>query len=228
MAEVDDAFIERGREWPPREGWTFFFLWVGGSIVSSVISQILWSVVAFSQRTYGASSQRWLNVLPGVALAGWHAWLLFSRREKLRWTGWMALPVLYAVLPYAFANSSGTAFPKAAGVVTILTTSIAAALLKGVRIKPWLWLFINLGGLVVYEVTVTQFYSFGFGFQTLDQFAGQLNAFFRIPSALSLTGSALFSSLMSGLSLAVTILAAWALAWWMPPIRREESTVNAA
>lgn len=227
MPEVDDAFVERRREWPPREGWTFFFLWVGGAIASAIMARILWSVIAFSQGPSGVIGVRWVPVIPGVVLGVWEAWLLFSRRQSFRWAGWIALPLLRAGLPYAFSHPSTVAFSTAFGFVSILTTVIATALLKGVRMKPWLWLFVQLGGLVVNQLVVAGLLQAA-GFQAIDQLAARLNVSLGIPSALSLSGGSLMSSFLSGVWLGTTILAAWALAWWMPPIRREESAATPA
>jgi len=227
MSEIDDAFVERRGEWPPRDGWTFFFLWVGGAIASAVMSRVLWSVIAFSQGPSGVMTQRWIPMLPSVALGVWHAWLLFTPQQVLRRAGWIALPILHAALPYAFSRPSTAAFSTAFGFVSILTTVTATALLKGVRWRPWLWLFIQLGGLVVTQVMAAYLVQ-AIGFETIGQLAARLNALLRIPSAVSLSGASLVSSFFSGVWLGATILAAWALAWWMPPIRREESTVDAA
>ena len=227
MPETDSDFFDSRRHWPPREGWTFFFLWVGAAIASAVLSRILWSAIAVFQGPSGVMTQRWIPVLPGVAFGSWCAWLLFTPQQVLRRAGWIALPILHAALPYAFSRPSTAAFSTAFGFVSILTTVTATALLKGVRWRPWLWLFIQLGGLVVTQVMAAYLVQ-AIGFETIGQLAARLNALLRIPSAVSLSGASLVSSFFSGVWLGATILAAWALAWWMPPIRRKESAVDAA
>jgi hypothetical protein len=210
--------------WPPREGYRFFFFWLGGSIASWVATRVLWSAVAISQGpSVTLYDQRWLTALPSVALGVWHGWLLFSPNLKLRWIVWTALPLMYAVVPYIVRSPSPLAIATTLGLTSIVTTIISSLLLNGVRRRPWLWLFILLGGLVLNQTVGAGFVTV-FGMSSIDRFAAACNRLLGLSSPIALSGSFVLSSAMAGIWLATSGLAAWALAWWMTPVRKSDST----
>jgi hypothetical protein len=161
----------------------------------------------------------WLNAIPFVAVGLFEGWLLFTRGFRL--IAWAFLPVLHLIVPYLVGRGAlrTSSIANAFGFASIVTIIIATLLLNGVRQKPWLWLFIQLGTLVASQLLYALFFT-TFGFPALDRLAGQINGLLHLTAPLALSGNAILTSASSGIWLLGAILAAWALAYWMPPLRK--------
>ena len=215
MSETYPA-IAAANTWPPREGRRFFLLWIGATLLGWIALRVIGFAGSMSGGPTAWRDYFWLNAIPSCAVGLFQGWLLFGRGPRM--IGWGILPATHVAVIYLARAGRTTSLSTWFGFSSIVTTVIATLLLVGVRRKPWLWLFINLGVLVVNQLFSLAFVG-GFGLPGLDRVASNMNALLGLPSALALSGMFLFTSISSGIWLGGAMLEAAALAWWMLPIR---------
>jgi hypothetical protein len=201
--------------WPPREGRRFFVLWICATMAGWMALRAIGFVETRSGNASAWLDHYWLNAFPSVAVGMFEGWLLFKWGPRL--IAWGILPATHVAIPYIARGGYSTAWTTLFGLATILTTVIATCLLVGVRRKPWLWLFINLGALVVNQMFIGIAFSW-LGITRLDEVASKIDGLLGLPSALAFSGTALFTAASSGIWLASAVLEAFALAWWMRPL----------
>jgi hypothetical protein len=211
---------------PRRDGMQFFLLWVGCALVGWIAGRV---VSFFVFRSAGPSSWLqwyWISAIPALAVGLFQGWLLFKPGPRLAL--WAILPALYFVVPYfTVPNSGGLAYVTYAGFFSLFVIVVASILLTGVRRRPWLWLFIQLGLLVANQLSVFLIYWNGSG-SPFDRLASRLNDLLGLGSHFTISGAALSQAGMQGIWLMGIILSAVALAWWMPPLPLNPGAVGAS
>ena len=207
--------------WPPRHGQMFFLFWIGAAFASWIGSQLITASVGFSGKPITRLDTQWIASLPSVVAALFHGWLLFSRGFRLG--AWTALPAIHAAVPYFLKSAQPSALATAFGFASIATTIISTLLLVGVRRRPWLWLFVELGALVAKQLFAGLFF-WRFGIADLQDLATRINQLLGLKGPILLSGVFLWTSALSAIWLASTILAGASLAWLMPPLQKEVSS----
>jgi hypothetical protein len=200
--------------WPPRAGQKFFLLWLGIAFAGWIAFRAVNFTMAMRGGPNAYLQNYWVNGIPAFMVGLAQGWLLFSVRPRAAL--WALLPLSHVAIPYLLAGGVLSAkWSLYYGIASIATIVFESILLVGVRRKPWLWLFIQLGVLVFTQLI----YAFSIPWlNSLDRLAASLNSAFSLQGSFVLSGGAIFSSASQGLWLMGAILAAAALAWWMPPV----------
>ncbi len=204
--------------WPPRGGWTFFFLWIGGTLVASFVGQAVWSTIVMTHAPSALHEQRWIFVIPAIALGAWEGWMLFVRESKRRWMLWATVPAVSAVLSYLLGDSTKAPMSNVIVLLSIIAAISNSLLLTGLRRRPALYLLVQIAS-VILTLLGNFLFAISGGYGGVEKFAGKLNDFFGLSSSVAFSGAYLVTAVFSGLWLARALLTATALAWWMPPVR---------
>lgn len=204
------------KPWPPREGKKFFLLWMIAEVFLAIVQRF---VTPLMFKTQGVDWNLWAaQAVLAAAAAGWTGYLLF--RFGWRLAAWAAMPVVLGGALMAWYSAQGGKLgllflsQALSLIVPLGWLAVQAALMIGVRQRPWAWL---VAGVAVQLLNVAGIFAIG----VLDSFFHEVA--YHIP-AVSVTQ--LTTAAHSGLWLLGAAVTAAVLAWWMPPITRESGAAS--
>jgi hypothetical protein len=204
------------KPWSPRAGWKFFFLWMLGEVAASLVQRFfpIWSAPSV-----GVAIVDWNRWAAQTALAlpvtVWTGYLLF--RPGLRLLLWVVLPIALGAAFWAWINTAGLSmllyYPLWL-MTTAATPAMQALLMLGVRRRVWAWLIACVAAQLFHRHSIAL---------VSDLLSNQLPGWLAgLPPFLGAPQIAM--AVWSGLWLLGAAGCAYVLAFWMPPITRENRT----
>lgn len=205
--------------WPPRTGQKFFLFWMLAEIFAALVERFSPWLWITALRTGKIDWNLWVGQTALlVPAAAWTGYLLF--RPSLRLGLWVLLPAVVSAVLWSWVEAIG--FLALLGNLGVRSFNLAAlpaaqaALLIGIRRRPWAWLVASIVAELMSRASVRVFET-----EIARRFVEWAASLHSMIST-----SNVISAGYAGIWLLGAAGPAYVLAFWMPPITRENRTAS--
>jgi len=205
--------------WPPRAGWKFFLLWMVAEIFTALVERFSPWLWVTALRTGKIDWDVWAGQTALLMLAAaWTGYLLF--RPSFRLVLWVLLPAVISAVLWTWIEAVGfLALLSNPGVRSFNLAALPAAqaaLMIGIRRRPWAWLMASVGLELISRASVRVFET-----EIVKRFVEWPASLHAMISASNVTSAG-----YAGIWLLGAAGSAYVLAFWMPPITPESRTAS--